>query len=289
MERQFFTKINKDYVDRRDYVYKAPPKPLKAKVDLRFWTSPVEDQGQLGSCTGNALVGAYECLVNEQDKQKFVNLSRLFVYYNERELEGTVQTDAGASLRDGIKCLRKWGVCKESLWPYDITQYKVKPSEFCYQEAKLRTITSFARLNNLTDVLGRLSEGKPVVIGAPIFNSIYNVTKKNPIIPVPTTGDYMLGGHAMCIVGYDLTRKLLLVRNSWGTAWGDNGYGWMPFDYFNGLHQGIDTWTFDINPQPDAAKAMAPIVSIWTKIKAFFSKLYLKFLDAMGSYKGNIE
>ena len=111
-----------DLPDHRDFSYGAlhrVPVRLPASVDLRRACSPVEDQGDLGSCTGNALAGAVE-LLEKKDGIPLVNVSRLFVYYNERAIEHTVGEDAGAMLRDGIKTLVKQGVCAEKKWPYVI-------------------------------------------------------------------------------------------------------------------------------------------------------------------------
>ena len=102
-------------------------------MDLRALCSPVEDQGQLGSCTANALVGMLEYL-EIVHRFPFVDLSRLFVYYNERVIEHSVHDDSGAMLRDGIKTLAKQGVCPEENWPYIIAKFAV-PSPFCYREA----------------------------------------------------------------------------------------------------------------------------------------------------------
>src|SRR5512136_2291633 len=137
-----------DLPDHRDYLYSAVrpiPAKLPASVDLRPSCSPVEDQGALGSCTGNAIVGALEFL-EMKDQLPFVNLSRLFVYYNERVIEHTVQSDSGAQLRDGIKTLAKQGVCSETKWPYQISKFKNKPTPACYTEAATHLITSYQRV-----------------------------------------------------------------------------------------------------------------------------------------------
>src|SRR5207244_3996765 len=113
------------------------PARLPRSVDLRRGCSPVEDQGQLGSCTGNALAGAVEFL-EKRDGIPLVNVSRLFIYYNERVIEHTVADDAGAMIRDGIKTLVKQGTCSEKRWPYVIARFAVKPSAACYDEGTRR-------------------------------------------------------------------------------------------------------------------------------------------------------
>ena len=133
-----------DLPDHRDFVYSAVRKPAKlpSSVDLRPMCSSVEDQGQLGSCTGNALVGALEFL-EMKDKVPYIELSRLFIYYNERVIEHSVASDSGAQIRDGIKTLNKQGVCSEKCCPYDISKFTVKPAAPCYKEALTHKITSY--------------------------------------------------------------------------------------------------------------------------------------------------
>ena len=142
-----------DLPDHRDLFYSAiAPKVarLPKKIDLQAKCSPAEDQGQLGSCTANSLVGATKFLEKE-DGVPFVNLSRSFVYYNERVIEGTVDEDNGAFIRDGIKSLAKQGVCPEQQWPYIVnkTTFKKKPSAGCYTAAKKHRIISYHRINTV--------------------------------------------------------------------------------------------------------------------------------------------
>ena len=144
-----------DVPDSRDYLYSAiKPKRvrLQASVDLRKYCSKVEDQGRLGSCTAQALAGNLEFLDRRGDS-KYVDISRLFIYYNERVLMKTVSSDSGAMLRDGIKTLNKDGVCAESSWPYRIVVFKKKPSEASYREARSHRIQAYHRILSISDVL----------------------------------------------------------------------------------------------------------------------------------------
>src|SRR5579863_8609626 len=136
-----------DRPDHRDYLYSsiAAKVKLPAKVDLRTEDSPIENQGQLGSCTANALAGNIQFL-EEISGQVYKDVSRLFIYYNERAAEGTVRFDSGAMIRDGIKVLAKYGVCAESSWPYDISQFTHKPTAACYKAGLKHRITSYHRL-----------------------------------------------------------------------------------------------------------------------------------------------
>jgi hypothetical protein len=155
-----------DIPDNRDHIYGAVrkiPKMLPAKADLRSLCSKVEDQKELGSCTANALAGALEFLM-KKDKVPYVDLSRLFIYYNERVIEHTVRTDAGAMIRDGIKTLAKQGACAEKNWPYVIAKFAVKPPKACYTEALDRQILSYARLNKLDEMRACLADGYPLYL-----------------------------------------------------------------------------------------------------------------------------
>ena len=130
---------NRDLADARDYVYAAPlmrfPKGLPASVDLRSACPPIYDQGQLGSCTGNGIAGAIEFDQKKQGTKEFTP-SRLFIYYNERVMEGTVSQDAGAQVRDGMKSVATLGAPPETDWPYDIAKFAQKPPTKAYADAK---------------------------------------------------------------------------------------------------------------------------------------------------------
>jgi len=231
-----------DLKDHRDFKYRRSFKLfLPQIVDLRPLCSPVEDQGELGSCTANALVGNMELLEN-QKKEAFIDLSRLFVYYNERSLEGTIGQDAGARIRDGIKTLVSLGVCPESDWPYDPKQFAMKPTPTCYQEAVSRRISLYQRLAGSSDMLNCLAGGFPVVFGITIYQSFESdAVAQTGIVPMPGRDETVLGGHAVMAVGYDLSKGRFTVRNSWGVGWGDKGYFYLPFAYIDKLAS--DMWT----------------------------------------------
>ncbi len=235
-----------DLPDQRDFLYSAirmAPTVLPHDVDLRSLCSPIEDQGNLGSCTANALVGALEFL-ELKEKKPLVDLSRLFIYYNERVIEHTVKTDSGAMLRDGIKTLAKQGVCSEKLWPYIISKFAVKPTAKCYKDAATHTITSYHRILTLDEMLSCLAEGYPFVFGFTVYESFESEeVAKTGTVPMPQPGERVLGGHAVVAVGYDEGTKRFLVRNSWGTGWGVAGYFTMPFNYLSDRNLSDDFWT----------------------------------------------
>lgn len=140
-----------DRPDYRDKLYTSiaePPKKLLRKVDLRPGCPPLENQGQLGSCTPNALMGNLEFL-EKKTRRTVTDLSRLFVYYNECAMEGTVNEDAGALIRDGVKLLVKQGVCAEKIWPYKISDFTDKQSSACYRQTKNHQVTSYNRIVGL--------------------------------------------------------------------------------------------------------------------------------------------
>jgi C1A family cysteine protease len=208
-------------------------------VDLRPLCSPVEDQGSLGSCTAQALAGNIE-LLDVKDGNAYTDVSRLFLYYNERALEGTVDYDSGAYIRDGIKTLSKDGICEEKLYPYDISKFRDKPSAIAYAEAMNRRISLYERLNGINDILVCLADGFPVVFGISIYESFESEeVERTGIVPIPGRTEKLLGGHAMMICGYDKDKKWFIVRNSWGEGWGEKGFCYIPFDY---MEQAEDTW-----------------------------------------------
>jgi C1A family cysteine protease len=239
-------RVKADRPDWRDYNYSFArnPNPRQA-VDLRPWCSPVEDQLHLGSCVGQAVVGAFELMINKLYPEKFVDLSRLFVYYNARALDNAIYEDVGAYTRDGIKAVNKWGVCNELIWPYIIDRFAFAPSIQSYSDAKNRLIKNYYRVNTLDDMIDAIDSDYPIVISMNVYNSFYDLEYGDQnTLAMPQESDEIIGGHAVTLVGYDLPRKLLLARNSFGVDWGDNGYFWIPFDY---AEQDImDCWIFDI-------------------------------------------
>ena len=236
-----------DLPDKRDLVYKAPKLGLFKKaapsVDLRSHMPAVYDQGQLGSCTANAIGAAFEFELIRQ-KENFMP-SRLFIYYNERVIEGTVSSDSGAQIRDGIKTVVKNGVCSEKIWPYDITKFTKKPLTECYTSAaKFEVVQYLSVAQNVAQIVGCLNEGFPVIIGFTVYESFESQDVANSgVVPMPAPGEQVLGGHAVLVVGYISSQNRFIVRNSWGPSWGMGGYFTMPYAYLTDPNLSSDFWT----------------------------------------------
>ena len=249
-----------DLPDARDHLFSAPrlaianPPP---KTDLRPGLPAVYDQGQIGSCTANAIAGAVEFDLMKQQLSDFMP-SRLFIYYNERAMEGHVKYDAGAQIRDGVKSVAKLGVCPEPEWPYDATPAEsdggqfppgapaaTKPPATAYRDALKCRATSYQRLVPTLDQLrGCLATGYPFVFGFSVYESFESKEVADTgDAPLPTAGEQLLGGHAVLAVGYDDSAQRFLVRNSWGTGWGQDGYFTMPYTYLTTHGLASDFWT----------------------------------------------
>jgi C1A family cysteine protease len=230
------------------------------KVDLRPLCPPVYNQGNVGSCTANALAAAYQF---DQTKEHFMP-SRLFIYYEERVLENTVHADEGAEISSGIKVLKNKGVCPEThatasatassvdmTWPYIEKKFDVQPNKACYDFASKHTIKSYHRVTqSIPQLRQSLIKGFPVVFGFKVYSSFEGKeVEKTGILKMPKKEEQMCGGHAVLIVGYDDTMEIegvkgaFIVRNSWGDSWGDKGYFYMPYAYVVDNDLSSDFWS----------------------------------------------
>jgi C1A family cysteine protease len=224
---------------------------LPGIIDLRPKMPPVYDQGNLGSCTAQAFCGLIGYV------QPSFNGSRLFLYYCERELQKTISIDSGATLFDGIKSLQKNGVCLERLWPYIISKFAVKPPDNCFKDAlnhqalKVRNINSSSLTAMKNCLVCGLSQnppiGLPFTIGFQVYESFESIqVSRNGIVPMPKPGEQVLGGHAVCVVGYDDSKGYFIVRNSWGSRWGIKGYFYIPYAYLTNPKLATDAWTITL-------------------------------------------
>ncbi len=251
-----------------------PAKGLPASADLRQWCSPVEDQGDIGSCTAHAAVGMLEYF-ERRAFGKHIDASRLFLYKVTRNILNWTG-DTGAFLRSTMGALVLLGVPPEEYWPYLTADFEKEPSAFCYAFAQNYQAISYYRLDPIgisRDVLLRqiktnLMAGLPAMFGFTVFSSILQA-EKNGMIPFPTNGEKIVGGHAVAVFGYDDQMKIknanpgavetkgaLLIRNSWGVEWGQEGYAWLPYDYIlKGLAE--DWWSLLKNEWIDTGEFRA--------------------------------
>lgn len=238
----------RDLPDARDFMYAVPlnrlAQGLPPSIDLRSKCPPVYNQGQLGSCTGNGIAGAIEFDQRKLGKKAFTP-SRLFIYYNERVMEGTVNQDSGAQVRDGIKSVATIGAPPETDWPYDIQKFTEQPPAAAYNDAKQDLVLSYARVTQmLTQMQGCLADGYPFVFGFTVYESFEGeAVAKTGVVPMPAAGEKVVGGHCVAAVGYDDAKRSFIIRNSWGTSWGIKGYCLMPYEYLLRPNLADDFWT----------------------------------------------
>ena len=233
-------------VDTRDIPLDLPPISTPPSViDLRAYCSPVDDQGQLGSCTGNAIAGCIEYM-DRRYNNKQTQVSRMFIYYYERLIEGTVNYDSGAYIRDGIKATYTYGAPLESLWPYTISKFKTPPTVAAVQDGARRKVTLYQSIanGNVSACQTALAAGFPVVIGFDVYSSFESQTVANTgMMPYPNTRtEKLLGGHCVLLVGYNNNSQRFIVRNSWGSNWGDRGYFYMPYQVIQNTSMSSDFW-----------------------------------------------
>jgi C1A family cysteine protease len=236
-----------DLPDQRDHLYAAPVEMLVAlppSADLRPQCPPVYDQGHLGSCTANAIAAAIEFDRMKQNLPDFAP-SRLFIYFNERTMEGTVSSDSGAQIRDGIKSVATQGACPETDWPYDISKFTQKPPDNAYKDALLDRAVSYQRLiQNANQMKGCLASGYPFVFGFSVYESFETPqVAQTGHAALPGPNESQLGGHAVMAVGYDDAQQWFVVRNSWGPGWGMSGYFTLPYAYLLQPTLAADFWT----------------------------------------------
>lgn len=265
----------RDYPDFRDYtvdqkaikamlkkvgVTKTGKMSLPEAVNLSPWCSDIENQGNLGSCTAHAGVGMVEYF-ERRAFGKHIDASRLFLYKATRNLLQWTG-DTGAYLRSTMGALALFGVPPEGYWPYETADFDKEPPAFCYAFAQNYQAISYYRLDPpgtsseqlLQQIKTDLVAGLPSMFGFTVYSS-YTQAATTGMIPYPTPGDSIVGGHAVMAVGYSDTKVItnsspgaepttgaLLIRNSWGKGWGDEGYGWLPYDYVReGL--AVDWWS----------------------------------------------
>lgn len=234
-----------DIPDRRDKKYalirRIMHPALPSKVNLKPQCPPVFDQGDLGSCTANALCAAKEFI---SPKDGRVPPSRLFLYYNERVIENSVFSDSGAAIRDGIKSMAATGVCPESDWPYIVEKFDELPPLLAYQDAEANKAHSYHRIDTIGEMKACLAEGFPFVFGFSVYSAMESdLVARGGELNLPTDNEEFLGGHAVMAVGYEDATQRFTCQNSWGISWGQSGFFTMPYQYLTNSDLATDFWT----------------------------------------------
>jgi C1A family cysteine protease len=229
----------RDIFDHRDFKFAMKMSlAIPPSMDLRPDMPSIVDQGQEGSCTANALSGCLGYLELQGDStlgftnSPFEPLSRQFIYYNERKIEGDIDSDSGAQLRDGCQVLNQLGACIESVWPYLADNLFTEPSTGAYIEAAGHKISQYSRVESLAELKASLAAKTPVALGFTVYES-FETIGADGVMPMPADSESVMGGHAVVACGYDDVNKWVICRNSWGTSWGYSGYFYMPYAYFD--------------------------------------------------------
>jgi C1A family cysteine protease len=240
-----------DRPDHNDHLYAPSPallRSLPSAVDLRDKCPPVYDQGDLGSCTANGIGFAVQYDRMAEGLADQAPLSRLFIYYNERVVEGTVSEDSGAMIRDGIKSMAKIGACDETIWPYDTAKFAEEPPLAAFEAAADCKASRYSRVVvghsvGLGQFKAALASGRPPVFGFTVYESFESAeVARTGVMPTPSHSEQVLGGHCVAAVGYDDEKQWIICRNSWGPGWGDLGYFYMPYSV---AMTGSDFWVIN--------------------------------------------
>lgn len=233
----------RQFPDIRDVEYQYMPSAnivIPPTIDYRSLFPPSPNQLDLGCCTAESAVAALYYDERKQNEQVGIG-SPLFFYYNERSNKGQ---DTGATIRQSVKTAVKYGTCDEALWPYDTTKFAEQPSQECYDQAAKRRARVYRPVaQNLMTMQTCLASGYPIMIGFTVYSSFESdVVASTGIVPMPGNNESVLGGHAVLIVGYENDKQWFIVRNSWGTDWGDNGCCYMPYSFVLSPHIATDFW-----------------------------------------------
>lgn len=213
---------------------------LRPAVDLKNtgFLPEIWDQGQTSSCTGHGTARAL-MFARAKAKMPFVDLSRLFPYYNARVVEGSPSEDSGAAIGDVFAASQKFGDCPYSDLPTSAALVTARPNAAAYEDALKHKALKVTRVMGATpasleyhikhcvDVLGI-----PVVIGISVYESMESeAVAKSGIVPYPAVGEQMLGGHCIALTGYDDVSRLFTCDNSWSAEWGIGGRFKIPYNY----------------------------------------------------------
>jgi C1A family cysteine protease len=230
----------------------SKPITLPHALSLNKYRNFIYDQGELGSCTSNAFCAAYRIMDTIHQKNVSFEPSRLFFYYQERLTEGTVGEDSGADVIDGESYVKTNGICSEKTWSYDISKFSVPPPPETYKEAQSYKISSYTVLQNGPAVINEIKHAiynkQPVLIAILLYDSFESEqVAKTGHVPMPdTTKENCLGGHEMCLIGYNDATHNFIVMNSWGGSWGDHGICYIPYNYVSNADLGLEFTVFQL-------------------------------------------
>lgn len=231
-----------DHRDLKMSMARGESQILPEVVDLRTHPAapPIVDQGPLGSCTANGILSLYQFVLAKFGQKYAFIASRLFLYYNERAMEGTINEDAGAYIRDGFKSLSHEGACHESECKYNISMFAKRPNKRCYTNGLKHQVLEYRRINQDENAMRRvIAGGLPFVFGFSVYDSFESAPLG--VMPLPSPTEQLLGGHCVMAVGYN--QQSVICQNSWGKDWGDHGYFYMPWDYIVNPDLADDFWT----------------------------------------------
>jgi C1A family cysteine protease len=234
----------------------------------------VADQGQTNSCVGNAVAAVIEQLDNKDGEH--TDASRLFIYWNARKLAGIEDRDMGCHIRDAIKSTVSTGVASTETWPFVSGFVNREPSREAYVDAEKKKVGAYYRIgsNRLYELKYALGSGYPVVFGIMVYPSLYKAGKTG-VIPIPAPGEKRLGGHAIKAVGYDddFEGGCVIFQNSWGTGWGDKGFGYLPYKFIEDEYLSDDYWVITKGGFIDGAVQRCPWYSrAWRYLRYFFGR-----------------
>jgi C1A family cysteine protease len=218
---------------------------VPGRLDYASEMGPIRDVGTEGSVVGFAMADALEYQI-KKTMEKRVTISPRYIYYKTRELEGTVDSDAGATLLDAVKVVSQVGAVAEETWPYRPGEFRAKPPNDVEKAAHYK-ITRARPVRNSAEMKAALAQFGPAVAGFPMYASEQTqAVVDSGVIPMPAGNEQLLGGHAACFVGFDDGKKLLKFRNSWGSSWGDKGHGYLSYEYFDKMN--VDAWSISMEP-----------------------------------------
>lgn len=290
-------KIGSQAIDAKNYdTDRLGSRPLPKKVDLRNYMTEIEVQEETNSCVANAVAGAYEYLLKRHLGEDYYDVSRLYVYYNARYLEEEEDEveDEGCYIRLAIESLKEYGICSEDTWPFDEDRVNEEPSEDAYEEGESFLVEDVEYIpTDLNTWKTCLAEGNPIIFGIMLYNS-FDQQRKKGLVPFPSKKEQSReshAGHAMLCVGYSDPDQVFIVRNSWGSDWGDNGYCYIPYRYIlNEKYNFGDSWiirrleNFEIDESTWEDDDETVLTDYETELDEMSDEDYEEMLDDMGDY-----